>query len=67
MNLNVTLMLQMVLFIIVVVVVQTLLMRWIWNSMISDLFSIRNITLVEAFKFVLLVTVMGGLGHIELT
>ena len=39
-------------------VVQTLLMKWVWDTIISDVFSVRNISHVEAFKFVLLVMMM---------
>ena len=58
MNLNLTLLGQTAILIIFFAVVQTLLMKWVWDTIISDVFSVRNISHVEAFKFVLLVTVM---------
>lgn len=39
-----------------------LLIRWIWNTTISDIFRVRLITLWEAVKLLLLAAILFGTG-----
>ena len=61
MNLTITLILQLITFYALYFVACGFLLRWIWNTTISDIFSLREIVLKESFKFVLLFHfVLGG-------
>jgi len=43
---------------VLIVVLACLLIRWLWNSLVSDIFALRTVTLWEAFKILLLVSVL---------
>lgn len=45
---------------LLLVTLACVLLRWLWNSLVSDLFTLRRISLWEAFKLLLLSVVLFG-------
>ena len=61
MNLTITLILQIITLYAVYFVASVFLLRWIWNTCICDIFTLRKIVLNDSFKLVLLFHfVLGG-------
>lgn len=54
MNITPLFVLQMLTFYALYFAVCIFLLRWIWNTSISDIFSLRKLELLDSFKFVLL-------------
>jgi len=48
--------------VILVVIVYLSIVHWVWNTLISDLFNLRQITLFETFKLILFAAIIFGSG-----
>jgi len=48
--------------VLVVIIVYLGIVQWVWNTLISDLFNLRQITLFETFKLILFAAIIFGSG-----
>ena len=63
MTITTTLVLQILIFLAMYVVFATLCFKWVWNSVVSDIFDLRHVSLWESFKLILLFgLLLGGMN-----